>query len=266
VIFRNEDKGIELFFSHFIKEWSKDREQQLLKKVFLAFSNIPYENLTKHNYIKEKFASPFDIMRGYLEFGTGGTCFPLTYFLKRVLDFLGFNSYIVLADRTYAPSSHCVVITQIRDKLYLGDIGFSIFFPVDISQSKIRVKTVQGELEFLWSNDGKRIDVFTIFENGHRKFRYSVKLEKISFDDFLSAWEKTFEFEMMNHIVVVKLLKDKLIYLRDNFVHIIKDGVSKNIKLDSIFELENFVEKIGIKKEVFKKVCAKLGYGSSERT
>ncbi|GBD02822.1 hypothetical protein HRbin19_00092 [bacterium HR19] len=266
MIFRDEEKGIELFFSHFVKEWNKDGELELLKKVFNAFSHIPYENLTKHNYIKERFASPFDVMRGYLEFGTGGTCFPLTYFLKRVLDSLGFNSWIALADRTYAPSSHCVVITQFGDKLYLGDIGFSIFFPVDVSQSKVRVKTVQGELEFLWSDDGKRIDAFTVFENGHRKFRYSVKLEKTSFDDFLSAWEKTFEFEMMNHLIVVKLFKDKLIYIRDNFVHLIKDGVSKSIKLDSIFELENFVEKIGIKKEVLRKVVANLRYGSSERT
>lgn len=226
---------------------NQEYREEGLKKILRKISIIPYENLTKH-INKKKLISPSDILFGLKNLGTGATCFPLVYLLKRILDFCSIDSKILLADRTYAPKSHTLILAQIGDKSFIVDIGFLIFTPIDISDGSIQVKLPQGEISFIINS--KNIETYTIFPNGHKKFRYKAHIEKASDSEFVSAWEKTYFFEMMNHIVVSKVLEDKIIYIRDNFVHFIQNGVSKNLKMEKSDVLK-IIEKIGINKNIF---------------
>ena len=258
-VFKDE-KAFELFLKTFNIKVNQQEKVSLLKDILKAFSRIPYENITKHDFYK-KFIFPYDIMRNFVLYGAGGTCFPLVYFLKRILDFFGFSSFITLADRTYAPSSHCVVFVQIKDEIFLTDVGFSVFTPIKIEHPKTLVNLPQGKLEFVI--DGNRIEAFSVFDNGHRKFRYSTFLKPCSFDEFFSAWEKTYEFEMMNHLIIVKERSDELVYIRDNFVHFIKNGVSKNLKM-SRDDVRKIVISLGIEEKIFDKAVSNLGLKDKE--
>ncbi len=256
----NDEKAFELFVKNFNIKINQQDKVSLLKDILKAFSKIPYENITKHEYYK-KFIYPYDIMKNFVLYGAGGTCFPLVYFLKRILDFFGFDCFISLADRTYAPSSHCVVFVRVKDEIFLTDVGFSVFVPVKIEYPKTLISLNQGKLEFIL--EGDRLDVFSVFDNGHRKFRYSASLNPCSYDDFFSAWEKTYEFEMMNHIIIVKEKSDELIYVRDNFVHFIKNGISKNLKM-SFDDVRKIVVSLGIEEKIFDKAVSNLGLNGKE--
>jgi arylamine N-acetyltransferase len=257
----NDEKAFELFLKTFnIKVNHQQDKVSLLKDILRAFSKIPYENITKHDFYR-KFISPYDVMKNFVLCGAGGTCFPLVYFLKRILDFFGFNSFISLADRTYAPSSHCVVFVQIKNEIFLTDVGFSVFVPVKIEYPKTLVSLNQGNLEFVLQGD--RLDVLSIFGNCHKKFRYSTSLKPCSYDDFFSAWEKTYEFEMMNHLIIVKEKSGELVYIRDNFVHFIKNGISRNLKM-SLDDVRKIVVSLGIEEKIFDKAVSNLGLKDKE--
>ncbi len=223
-----------------------------LSLILRRFSEIPYENATKHEFFGSKFMTPFDLALGFIRDGTGGTCFPLVWALKKILDYAGFDSFIALADRTYAPRSHCLLFVRVKEKFFIADVGFSVFKPVEVpveDRSSV-VEVPQGWLEFSWKDN--RIEVNSLFPNGHSKFRYEVIPEPASESEFFGAWEETFKFEMMNHVVLVKLVKGKLVYIKDTFVHFIKDGVSRNMKFDPD-EVVELAGELGVKKAVFEK-------------
>lgn len=221
-----------------------------LANILKKFSSLPYENITKH-IAQQKLIPPSDVLRGYKTWGTGATCFPLVYLLKRMLDVAKINSQVFLADRTYAPASHTFVIAEIDGRFYIVDVGFLIYIPVDITSGSTTVELPQGKI--LFDVSGDKIEVYTVFPNGHRKFRYKAKLSPVGRDEFADAWNKTYEFEMMNHVVVSKSLGDKIVYIRNNFVHFVKDGVSKNIKMEKQEVLE-IVAKLGIERNIFSRV------------
>ncbi len=279
---QDEMKGIEvvskkLGIFHTLRNQGEGMHLKILKTIVSSFSNLPYENLTKRFYA---FQSPFDVAEVFINHGGGGTCFPLVYLLKRILDIAGFSSSVMLADRTYAPRSHCFLFLGLDEKrgesnlfdggdgkhgdghkFYLIDIGFSVFFPVEIVPGKsMFVRVPQGELVFDASEEGK-IDVWSLFPNGHRKFRYSAKLSPVSPDDFMDAWGETYNFEMMNHAIVVKLVRDTLIYIKDNFVHFVKDGVSKNVKMD-FNDILKILGEMGIDQELFLRAVSEIGLSS----
>ena len=252
-----DERGVELLVRRlripFVEVTWKDEKEILeyLSLILRRFSEIPYENATKHDFLTRRFMTPFELALGFVLSGTGGTCFPLVWTLKKILDYAGFDSFIALADRTYAPRSHCLLFVRVKEKFFIADVGFSVFKPSEVPADKSSVVEVpQGWLEFSWR--GNKIEVNSLFPNGHRKFRYEVIPEPASESEFFGAWEETFKFEMMNHVVLVKLAGDKLVYIKDTYVHFIKDGISRNIKLEPA-EVIELAEKLGMKKEVFGK-------------
>lgn len=252
-IFPDDDKAVREFSKILSFDLNEQNKEKLMKDILFKMSGIPYENITKH--IRKKLISPSDILFDFKNYGTGSTCFPLVYLLKRIFDFAGIRSYVLLADRTYAPNSHTLLLVEMGKRFYIADIGFLVFVPVDITSGKTEVDLPQGRLSF--SVSGNYLETYTVFPNGHRKFRYKAHLKPVSKEDFISAWEETYEFEMMNHVVVSKLLKDKIIYIRDNFVHFIKGGVSKNFKMEKE-EVLKIIREIGIDENIFLRVWQDL--------
>ena len=267
-----DEEAIKKFLEFFGISNTAD-QKEVLKKVAQAFSKIPYENLTKISE-KKKIVFPSELLEGFFENGTGGTCFPLVYLAKKVLDFAGIKNYLVLAHRKYAPSSHCLVVAEVDGQKFFLDVGYSIFEPIKVPESggSTMIKTVQGTLEF--SKNGKLVFVSSVFDplppkkfellnsasrqkQTHKKFRYVVVDEPVDEDTFFDAWLKTFEFEMMNHTVVVKLHNDALYYIKDRFLHRIRDGKTEREELDED-ELKNTIAELGIRKEVFERAKSVL--------
>lgn len=235
---------------------------EFLKNTVKKLRVFPYENLTKildarEKNFEKKLRTPFYIVGDFLENRTGGTCFSLVYLAKNMLDFLGFKSHFVLADRKYGEDTHCAIVVNLEGREYLVDIGYMIYEPIEIDKDKVFFKN--RAYNFLLENKNDFFNIYTITPKRNLKFRYRIKNSPVSEERFVHAWEKSFEFEMMNHAVITKEVFDGVIYLRNRYFHIIKNGKTFCRELNDE-EIGHVLENNGLKKEVFFKAKSLLGY------
>ncbi len=249
-----KEKDIKLFDEFAEKFNLRDERDKLflLSKILRAFSNIPYENLTKlieaeEKNLEKKLRTPYYIIKDYFEKGAGGTCFSLVYFLKNFLDYAGFKTEFLLADRSYGENTHTLVSVEIDGKKYLCDVGYLIYRPVPLDKEALEFKTKAYNFILEEREDG--IYVFTKNERGFKKFRYKIKRDKVNEDTFISAWEKSFEFEMMNHMILSKEVEDGVIYIKDLHFHKIVKGKTYYRKLN-LNELKKIFKNLKIYLEI----------------
>jgi arylamine N-acetyltransferase len=239
--------------------------EALLRQILSGFSLIPYENITKIvSHSREKralssFRTPDRVVNDFVCLGMGGTCFSLVYLFKKLVDYAGFRSYLVLADRKYGPNTHCAVMLPIGGELYLADPGYLIFHPLRLS-SEIPVSIQAGPHDLLIEplGGGARFDVFTLYEGGNRKFRYCIKNEEIDEGVFFDCWKHSFEFEMMNYIVVNRCDGLRHVYMRDRFLHAMEKG--KSVKREMTpSEIITVAGSMGMSRHLVAEALAVLG-------
>jgi len=81
----------------------------------LGFARLPYENISKiiksagASGVLESMRLPSEVAEDHIEWGLGGTCFSLTFFLERVLRSLGFDAHadLLLLLRPHRSRPHC---------------------------------------------------------------------------------------------------------------------------------------------------------------
>ncbi|MEA1996979.1 MAG: hypothetical protein U9N45_05045, partial [Gemmatimonadota bacterium] len=94
------------FLTHFgLPGAEAPRDYSSLRELYLAFTHIPYENLSKiirshhgSDNSSPEFRTPDQVLEGYLSDRLGGTCFSLTQCLFSLLCWCGFNCWRVLGD------------------------------------------------------------------------------------------------------------------------------------------------------------------------
>lgn len=246
-----KEKDLLLFdkFIDFFNLKNNEDKLNLLLKILSIFSKIPYENLTKLKEAEEKnfekkLRTPYYLIKDFFEKGTGGTCFSLVYFLKNFLEYIGFKTEFLLCDRSYGENTHTLILTEIDNKRFLCDVGYLIYKPIPLEKEIFEFKN--SAYNFLLEDKGKEIYVYTKGEKGFKKFRYKIKMEKVNETDFISAWRKSFEFEMMNHIIITKDVGDGIIYIKDEHFHKIKNGKTFYKKLTKE-EFYKVLENLNIK-------------------
>jgi len=255
-------KGANLLLEYFnIK--SEKADLFLLKKLLDKFSLIPYENATKiiksdgtANFYNS-FRFPFEVVTDHIQSGSGGTCFSLVHLFKTLLDQCGFNSKLILADRTYGDNTHTAIIVKFKDTLYLADPGYMVFKPLKLSKEKpVLHNTGIANLLIEPLEGGQFFNVYTL--NNNKKFRYRLKNEKVKRDIFFEAWKRSFEFEMMNYLIITRVSQGEHIYMRNNYLQYkTETGITKKkINTQKILEITS---QIGISKEIISKALKVLG-------
>ena len=100
---------------------------KLLGRIARAYSNLPYENVTKilksatQAASEQKLRRTEEVLDDHLRWNTGGTCFSLCNALSGILHACGFESHIAMADMHYGANIHCAIIVTISDRRYLID-------------------------------------------------------------------------------------------------------------------------------------------------
>jgi arylamine N-acetyltransferase len=232
-----------IFIEHF-RVPGGDPDLGMLKVVTSHFSGIPYENITK---IIRKFTAgdpadrirkPEEVMEGFVEDHTGGTCFSLTWCLGSILSGAGFDCYPVMADMK-RPNIHCALIVKLGGARYLIDPGYLIGEPVRLAGEPVTIATSFGEVE-LRPRGVVSYDLFTI-SGSERKWRYRVRTTPVSSGMFLKYWQESFSLPMMNSIQLTRLTGSGHLYIRNHHLRLRKrDGkINENIRLNLESRIES---------------------------
>lgn len=235
-----------LFLSHFGLQ--KQRPTlNFLTQITHAFSHIPYENATKilkkhkvgaKNLLPLRY--PEEVLNDYFEFGTGGTCFSLTFLLHHILESCDFVTEPLMADRSYGKNTHCALRVGAKDFLplpndqyYFLDPGFLLNKPVHLVPGNDTTHpTSFNQLIFKWSSF-YQCQVYTKKES--LKLRYILKWEGMSWDEFQRHWIDSFNWSGMNSIIFTTLFEGKQIYIHNDHMRIISPTKVTKQKIDSLF-------------------------------
>ncbi|MGB3976601.1 MAG: arylamine N-acetyltransferase [bacterium] len=212
---------LKLFESHFgLKE---DAELGLahLEKSVSCFARIPYENLTKiirafeQEDIQKKLRRPEDVLKDFIRWGTGGTCFSLTFCLKSILSEYGYDCRYRMADLGQRQSNHCALTVYLHQRLWLIDPGYLIVKPLPMPETGSVVHETSLHpvlLEKDVISGGSHLS--TMDPNGV-KYRYYLHGEDCAEDNFFTHWKDSFSWNMMNSLLITRIIPKGRIYLHD---------------------------------------------------
>jgi arylamine N-acetyltransferase len=228
----------ELFFDHFHIP-AGECGLELLRAMVSSFSDIPYENITKiirkfeAPSPEERLRRPVEVVSGYVERHTGGTCFSLTYCLGSIIQRAGFRCYPVMADMK-RPNVHCALAVHLDRRRYLVDPGYLLGEPVELSGSRMRIMTSFGTVE-LRPRYGERYDLYTIAGSDIR-WRYRVKTVPVSEARFMRYWQESFSLPMMNSLQLTKLSESGHLYIRNHHLRLQREGKKQNVNIRKTLE------------------------------
>ncbi len=261
-----DNKLLELFFQKHSISRNLDKAL-LIEKIALAFSKIPYENLTKiikfSGIIHPRSAMryPDELIEDYLKWGTGGTCFSLTAAIIAIYNAVGIEVHPVLADRHYGPDTHCGLVIVEPKGLLLLDPGYLLFVPTLLpTQIPVQVETGYNKMELVPLFNGSKVELYTIVK-GNRKLRLVYKTAPVASETFEKAWEQSFAWEMMTYPVLTRVSAGKHQYLQGNKLSIRTDSKTERMELTSESEMNFIVANLGINKKIVKKAFGVIENG-----
>ena len=233
----------ELFSDHFGIA-PEGADLALLRRMIAAYSNLPYENLTKiirkftARSPEERLRGPIEVVSGFIERRTGGTCFSLTYCLGSMLSSAGLRCHPVMADMK-RPNIHCALVVETSGRRYLVDPGYLVGEPVELAGAPVQVETTFGTVE-LRPRQNDSYDLFTL-EGGwdelsgvgrleratalvprtaERKWRYTVRTAGVSHADFMRHWQESFALPMMNNLLLTRLTPEGHLYVKNHHLRV----------------------------------------------
>ena len=244
------------FLKRFTIDPSRDRNELLLRKLCTAFSSIPYENLTK--IIKTDSVlgpasakrTPDEVLRDYLHYGSGGTCFSLTAAFIAILNALGFEANPILADRSYGVDTHCALMFSQEAKLLLLDPGYLINRPTKLpTTTSLTFSSGFNHIELVPIAAGTKVELYTI-RNNSRRLRLTYKVNPVDSSGFIRAWERSFAWEMMTYPVLTRYSQGVHYYLQGDTLRIRDRAGSRRHKLSVDEEQEFICRTLGIDRRI----------------
>ena len=229
----------EIFLGHFGLP-SGGPELDMLRRIVASYSNLPYENLTKiirkftAHSPNERLRAPVEVVSGFVEHRTGGTCFSLTYCLGSMLASAGFTCYPIMADMK-RPNIHCALVVEMNERRYLVDPGYLVGEPVRLTGAPVLVETTFGVVE-LRPRQGERYDLFTL-DGTDRKWRYTAKTTRVSHQEFIRHWQNSFALPMMNNLLLTRLTPQGHLYIKNHHLRVKGPQGKANENIRGDFEL-----------------------------
>lgn len=187
-----------------------------LTTILRRFARLPYENLSKiikfnHNWKTDHFRFPEEVIEDHERYRLGGTCFSLTFYLKTILDYLGYQTNFLMADMRSGENTHCALILNQDDREYLTDPGYLLFEPLELSKTPNPGAYLAEETETnrlaLWTSNGKQL-----------KKRYTFTKTATNIEQFFTHWENSFHLMTMHGICLSRRDERGFVYLHNHFI------------------------------------------------
>jgi len=205
------------YFCKLFKIENAELSIENVTRILRSFALLPYENLSKILNLNQKwdnspFRWPLDIIGDYEKFKLGGTCFALTFFLKTILDYCGYQTIILMADMKSGRNTHCTLLLDFGEHEYLLDPGYLLHYPLPLDAPH-----GSGKFQLTYDPFIERYTLFT-FENGEPKRRYSFLKRPTSMADFSHYWQDSFHWMTMHGICLSRRDEEQFIYLHNHYL------------------------------------------------
>jgi hypothetical protein len=240
----------------------------LLANTLSAFSRIPYENLSKIVRHAECLGgrhkeSPEELIGGFIERGSGGTCFPLTHTLVYFLRALQYEAYPILADRRYGQDTHCAVIFRSPfEQWQLLDPGYLIFSPCTIPHAgSLHYELPLSSIELRLLEQSKlELHTTALDASGNLRPRYRLTYRLLPVDptEFNRAWDRSFDWEMMTYPIVSAVRGESLIYLQKDSLLVRSRDTSTRVTLTNEQIIAEISYRLGVSKNVVSRALGSL--------
>jgi len=201
------------FLDHFgISPRRRDRD--LVHQLGNAFRALPYENLTKlvkkhlHPAGQSRRRLPAEVVSDHMERGAGGTCFALTELFAGVLHRVGYSSFPVLCHTRHRRNGHCALVVVINEERYLVDPGFLLHEPIRLPHIGTEARPSPAVRLVGAEHGSGTVELFT-----YDRWRYRFELEPVPRPHFLSVWDESFSWTMMNGVHVCTAIDRGYAYL-----------------------------------------------------
>ncbi len=197
-----------------------DTDLSLLKAIASAYKNLPYENVTKilkesgANGSMQRLRYTEELLEDHLLRRTGGTCFSLCNALQQILHHCAFEAFIGMADMHYGTNIHCAVVATTQGDKYLLDPGYLLHEPIPLPKVEVVRNTPMNQV--ILRNEGNDIYSLYTIESRQEKWRYRLRAQPVSTEEFDRHWDHSFSLNSMEH-VTLSLVSDtgRLYYRKD---------------------------------------------------
>jgi arylamine N-acetyltransferase len=210
---------------------------QLLQALASAYSNLPYENVTKIlkdarcSGVQQKFRQTEEVLEDHLRWNTGGTCFSLCNAFQELLAFCGFDAFIAMADMHYGTNIHCGIVVQLENHRYLLDPGYLLHQPLPLPETEISIVTKMNTVAL----KNEELNLYSLFtkENGIQKWRYRLKAHPVSREEFEQHWLHSFSLNSMENVMITRLSDSGRLYYRKDRIEVVHHDLRKKQKIKS---------------------------------
>lgn len=225
------------FLSFFQISFPESRRFDIIAEILPAFIRIPYENLSKiikyHKNHQDvtSIRLPDEVWEDFRKYRLGGTCFSLTFFLRTIVEYLGFSSYPVMAHMKAGRNRHCALIVDFQGKHYLLDPGYVLDMPMLMSSTQRRFyRSAYTGVELRDGDLPLHYQLFTFTqETVHRRYEFADL--PVSETAFMDHWLDSFSWNGMNGLCLTQARKDSLIYIHKYFMRETKFDRKQNFNL-----------------------------------
>lgn len=231
------------YFQQLFRLDAAEPSLQHLSHVADKFALIPYENLTKIIRVAVTPDGgllrrlPHEVLSDFGRYGSGGTCFSLTYCLQAVLRHYGYECGPRMADLGRQTNNHCALVVALNEQEYLIDPGYLITRPLPIPASgtivhPTRLHPVRLEREPL----SDCLNLATLEPDG-AKHRYRMKAVNCSSEAFDGYWKDSFSWNMMYSLLVTRVIEDGRFYLHDRHARWFDQQGRKTTKVKESYDV-----------------------------
>ncbi|MGC9364429.1 MAG: arylamine N-acetyltransferase [Fidelibacterota bacterium] len=188
-----------------------------LRKILHRFARLPYENLSKiiklnRHWETNHFRFPEEVIEDHERHRLGGTCFSLTFYLKTILDYMGYQTDFLMADMRSGTNTHCALLLNHNRHEFLVDPGYLLFEPLEISGAvrypeRLLARETDTDRFSLWTLNGRQL-----------KKRYTFTKTATIIEQFFTNWENSFHLMTMHGICLSKRDESGFVYLHNHYI------------------------------------------------
>ncbi len=254
------------FLKAFALEPQHEPGSIFFERLCAACAGMPYENLTKiiksDTVISPGSAKrlPDEVLRDYVQYGTGGTCFSLTAACIAIFNAFNIEAHPILADRHYGSDTHCALIFSQESELFLLDPGYLIHRPVKLpTMEPISFSTGVSAIELQPYDGGRKVELFTA-SHQQKRSRLTYKVTPLDGTAFSRAWERSFAWEMMTYPILTGARNGTQYYVQGKQLRIREKTGTKRHTLSSHEHYDMMNKLLGIDTNIIKQAFSIVSF------